>query len=358
MGERYSIAPAEIPLEWNVDEARFDFLGRRAIAFWDYPSFYHLLAPLVEEVGEELFQLIVARFSSIGTEEDYQAMVTQLGPTFEEGFKGWCRAALVAGWGIVTLEAFDRVSGTARLRVVDPFELRAQKAGGGSWGCPYLMGKFIGIFRHALGQSCWAEADLHLDGERQEVVFHIHPSTRTLDDELTALRRARRQVEQIVLERRVEEATAALFQQREQILSRDQIIRSLSTPIIQVWDGVLVVPLVGDLSSERADQLNAELLGRVVSQSAEHVVLDLTGLSCVDSAVAERLSATVAAVRLVGAACAVVGLSPELARAMISLGVSFGGVRTLRTLADALREVVGLVRRMNHSSSPDASARR
>lgn len=358
MSERYSIAPAEIPLEWKVDEARFDFLGRRAIAFWDYPSFYHLLAPLVEEVGEELFQLTVARFSSIGTEEDYQAMVTVLGSTFEEGFNGWCRAALVAGWGIVTLEAFDRAAGTARLRVVDPFELRAQKAGGGSWGCPYLMGKFIGIFRHALGQSCWAEADIDINAEHPVAVFHIHPSARTLDSELAELRRARRQAEQVVLERRVEEATAALFQQSEQIRERDQIIRSLSTPIIQVWDGVLVVPLVGELSSERADQLNADLLGRVVAQSADHVVLDLTGLSCVDSAVAERLGATVAAVRLVGAACAVVGLSPELARAMISLGVSFGGVRTLRTLADALREVVGLVRRERHSTSSDARSSR
>jgi rsbT co-antagonist protein RsbR len=358
MSERYSIAPAEIPLEWDVDEARFSFLGRPSIALWDYPSLFHLLAPLVEELGSDLFRLTVARSSSIGTEEDYHAMVTVLGSTFEEGFKGWCRAALVAGWGIFTLEAFDRAAGTARVRAINPFELRAQKEGGRSWGCPYLMGKFIGVFRHALGQSCWAEEDIHTSAGRLEAVFHIHPSNRTLDDELAALRKERRQAEQAALERRVEEATVALLQQREEILLRDRLIRSLSTPIIQVWDGVLVVPLVGELSSERADQLNADLLARVISQSASHVVLDLTGLSCVDSAMAERLGSTVAAVRLVGAACAVVGLSPAFAQAMVALGVSFGGVRTLRTLADALREVVGLVRRERQSSSPDARSSR
>lgn len=82
----------------------------------------------------------------------------------------------------------------------------------------------------------------------------------------------------------------------------------------------------------------------MVALSASDVILDLTDLASVDAEVADHISRTIASKRLVGARCTVVGLSPRTARALVELGLPLAGVRTLQTLADALRTVVGLTR--------------
>jgi hypothetical protein len=120
----------------------------------------------VAELGVDFFRLLVARSASFGTQADYQAIMTTLGSTFEEGFAGWAKAACVAGWGLFELAAYDHEAGTAIVRVVNPFELRLQEAGGPSWGCPYVQGKMIGIFSHALGRPCWADEESHVGGVR------------------------------------------------------------------------------------------------------------------------------------------------------------------------------------------------
>lgn len=329
---------------WKPGLSDFRVLDIPAIVFWLNPSLRDLLLPLVDEVGVDLFRLLVARAASLGTDVDYRAMVTQLGSTFEDGFAGWSQAAATVGWGTYSLEKLDRAGGTAVVRIRNPWEVRTQQEGKPPWGCPFSQGKLIGIFSHALGGPCWADEVIDQSGEVPEVVFRIYRMERTIEGEIHRLRRERLLSMQADLQERIDDAAAELRQNVDELAKRDRLIRTLSTPIIQVWDDVLVVPLVGELSAERSDLLNGDLLTHVVSSAATAVVLDLTGLSSIDSATAERLSKTIAALRLVGAECAVVGLSPTLAQAMVELGISLDGVRTLRTLADALREVVGLVR--------------
>ncbi len=345
-----SVTINQVPIVWDTETGDFTFFGLSAVSFWANPSLFRMLAPLVDEISEALFRLLVAHSSSFGTDEDYNAMVTTLGSTFEQGFLAWGRAVGAAGWGAFEILHFDRDAGTARVRVTNPWELRMQRAGGRFWGCPFMQGKVIGIFGHALGRSCWADEELDTASEVPAVVFSVYPSDRTLDEELRRLRAEQVRMAQAQLAEQVEEATAALLEKRREVEERDRVIRTLSTPILQVWDGVLVVPVVGELSATRAEMLNTQLLDRVVAGAAEQIVLDLTGLSNVDDAVVDRLGATIAASRLLGTQCAVVGLSPELAKAMVELGVSLGGVPVLRTLADALREVVGLSRRTRKKS--------
>lgn len=327
---------------WDVDAGDFTTFGHSCVLFWANPSLFRMLAPLVDEIGADLFRLLVAQSSALGTGDDYAKMVTVLGDTFEKGFLAWGRAVSTAGWGAFELPRFDPASGTAVVRVRNAWELRMQRAGGASWGCPFLQGKIIGIFNHALGQGCWADEEINMESEQPEVSFSLYPSERTIDAELDLLRRERAFAAQAALAEKVEIAKLELVEKGIQIEQKDRLIRSLSTPILHVWDGVLVVPLVGELSAERAEQLNVELLSSVVRQRAAQVLLDLTGLSAVDSAVVDRLGSTIAALRLLGTECAVVGLSPELARTIVELGVSLAGVKVLRTLADALRDVVGL----------------
>jgi rsbT co-antagonist protein RsbR len=348
--KRPSITLNQAPFEWNLDDGDMTFFGLSSVLFWANPSLYRMLEPLVAETGPDLFRLLVAYSSSHGTDEDYNAMVTQLGSTFEEGFLAWGRAVGAAGWGAFELPMFDRESGRAVVRVRNPWELRMQKAGGKVWGCPFLQGKVIGILCHALGKGCWADEHIEVGGNEPSVEFRVYPSEKTIKRELDALRRRRLHEQQEELARQIEEAAVALAQKDEEVVQREELIRALSAPIIQVWDRVLAVPLSGSLGREQAARLTMELLERVVTLSAEHVILDLTGLSVVDAAAAGHIVATAAAVRLLGAQCAIVGLSPELARAMVDQDIALE-VRTMRTLADALRDVVGLSRRPSGRSS-------
>jgi rsbT co-antagonist protein RsbR len=342
MSERTLLTLNQVPIEWFLDQGDIHFFGLSSVLFWANPSLYRMLAPLAEEMGFDFFRLLVAQSSSFGTDEDYDVMVTQLGTTFEEGFLAWGRAVSAAGWGVFELPSFDREAGTAIVRVRNPWELRMQKGAAKSWGCPFLLGKVIGIFRHALGRPCWAEKETRYEGDVPVVEFRVHPSERTIERELERFRRERLAAREGELIRRIDEASDELRQKVSQIEEQRDLIRSLVAPIIEVWSGVLVVPLSGALSAERAERLNAELLERIVLLRARDVILDLTGIASVDAQVADHITRTIASTRLVGASCTVVGLSPHVAQAFVAIDAQLSGARTLRTLADALRDVVGL----------------
>jgi rsbT co-antagonist protein RsbR len=355
MDSRPSLTVNGVEFVWEPAAGDISFFGISSVLFWANPSLFRMLEPLVEEIGIDLFRMLVAHSSSLGTDEDYNSMVTVLGSSFVEGFLAWGRAVACAGWGSFEIPYFDIESCSAEVRVTNPWELRMQKAGGKLWGCPFLQGKIIGVLEHALGQRCWADEDIDLESDPPVVTFSVRAWDRTLDDELKRLRSEQIRAAEARLEAQVESATTALRDKHRELDEKDALIRTLSSPILQVWDGVLVVPIVGSLSAQRAELLNSNLLHRVVEQMATTVVLDLTGLDSVDNEVAERLGSTVTALRLIGTECAVVGLSPEFARRAVDLDITFGGVRVLRTLADALREVVGLRRPQKNPAQKNSS---
>lgn len=114
-------------------------------------------------------------------------------------------------------------------------------------------------------------------------------------------------------------------------------ISALSTPIIDVWDGVVTLPLVGVIDTQRAVEMTERLLARIVESGARAVIIDLTGVEVVDTATADHLVRLTRAAGLLGARCYVTGIGPNIARTLVGMGVDLGGVRTLRTLKEALR---------------------
>lgn len=115
-----------------------------------------------------------------------------------------------------------------------------------------------------------------------------------------------------------------------------ETIRRLSTPVINVWDQVLVMPLIGVLDSRRAQQMMEQLLERVAASEARYVIIDITGVPTVDTAVAEHLIKTTKAAQLVGATTLLVGISPRVAQTLVRLGVSMGNVVTFTDLRSGL----------------------
>lgn len=128
----------------------------------------------------------------------------------------------------------------------------------------------------------------------------------------------------------------ATAEQERLIAVQRQTILELEMPVIQVWDGILAVPLVGTLDTARAQQMNEALLQRVVDTGSEIVILDITGVPIVDTAVAKHLLETVTAARLLGSEVLIVGLTTRIAMTLVQLGLDLSGVTTRTTMAKGL----------------------
>jgi rsbT co-antagonist protein RsbR len=124
---------------------------------------------------------------------------------------------------------------------------------------------------------------------------------------------------------------------REEIISdQTTALLELSTPVVQLWEGVIAVPLVGTLDSVRTQLVMEKLLETLVTTGADHAVIDITGVPTVDTEVAQHLLKTVSAARLLGAECTISGIRPQVAQTIVSLGIEFGDIATKATLAGAL----------------------
>lgn len=129
-----------------------------------------------------------------------------------------------------------------------------------------------------------------------------------------------------------------------QTLGRHQAaIRELSTPVIRVHDHVLLLPLIGTIDSQRAQQVMEAVLTRVVEEQAQAIIIDIAGVPVVDTRVADHLLKTAAAVRLLGARTILTGISAQVARTIVQLGVDITGMHTLSRLADGIEFALNLV---------------
>ena len=122
-----------------------------------------------------------------------------------------------------------------------------------------------------------------------------------------------------------------------------EAVRELSTPVLVVLDRLLIVPLVGALDADRARQLTDELLGRIRTGRAQVVVIDVTGVPAIDSAVAGQLVHTVEACRLLGARVIVTGLSGETTQTLVATGVDLGGIHAVAALQRGIEEAQRLL---------------
>jgi len=131
--------------------------------------------------------------------------------------------------------------------------------------------------------------------------------------------------------------TLEVFQKsREEVIVRQQHeIAELSTPVVKLWDGIVALPLIGTLDSQRTQVVMENLLQAIVDTEAEIAIIDITGVPTVDTLTAQHLLKTVAAARLMGADCIISGIRPQIAQTMVHLGVELN-VLSKATLADAL----------------------
>lgn len=131
----------------------------------------------------------------------------------------------------------------------------------------------------------------------------------------------------------------AYLGERERTLKAQEAeLRETATPITEIWDGVLTLPIIGTLDSSRTMLVMEALLNRIAKDHAKAVVMDLTGVKNIDSQVSHHLIQMVRAVQLMGSDAIITGIHPEIARALVSLNIDLNNVTTRASLSDGLKE--------------------
>jgi rsbT co-antagonist protein RsbR len=142
---------------------------------------------------------------------------------------------------------------------------------------------------------------------------------------------------------------------REEVIARQhREISELSTPVVKLWDGILALPLIGTLDSQRTQVVMENLLQTIVDQGSEIAIIDITGVPTVDTLTAQHLIKTVSAARLMGADCIISGIRPQIAQTIVHLGVELN-VISKATLADAFAVAL---RRVGRTVVPIKAANR
>ncbi|WP_240807040.1 STAS domain-containing protein [Polyangium spumosum] len=336
---------AGIDIEWREAEGLCLWAGAPVMTAWIESTMAGLLATVQKMVGAERFEIAMQQGGRDSIDGDWRVIAGA--PTFEEGFARLARVAAAAGWGRWELVSVDRAAREARVRVYNNWESIAQRALGVSWGASFIAGKLAAYFQRHFGvPTCWAEQTAFAaEGDACDE-FVVRPSDRTLEERLealfhsdqvtkadlaVALERVRKEVEERARTER------ELRDKLELIARQEEAIRALSTPIIEVWDGVLSLPLIGVVDSRRAAEMMERLLDAITYKGAEVAIIDLTGVDTIDAETADHIGRLVRAAELVGARCIITGIRPAVAQTMVEFGIDLTRIVTLSTLREALR---------------------
>ena len=118
----------------------------------------------------------------------------------------------------------------------------------------------------------------------------------------------------------------------------ENLVRQLQTPILQLWDDVLALPVIGMVDSRRSQEMMETLLGEIVNHRCKYVIIDITGVEIVDTRTADHFVKVMKSAELLGTRCVMTGIRPAVAQTLVELGVDLSSIRTLRNLEEGLRD--------------------
>ena len=329
---------------WDLQKGINLWAGLPTLSMWIPTTVAGLMSGLHSMVGTERFNLCMQVGGQQSVEQDWA--VVSGAPTFEEGFVRISDIAWPAGWGRWLLVSLDRERKEAVYRATNSWEGIYQRALGVCWGSGMMAGKFSGLTSRIFGIPCWAEQTVFTAQGAEYDEFIVRESHITLDQRLDELLQQGKAssadlavaLEKLKQEMKERERTSADLREKLQVIERqEESLRSLSVPIVQVWDGVLTVPLMGSLDGRRATEMMERLLSEIVVTRARYAILDLTAVAVVDTNTADHLVRIVRAIELLGARPIIAGISPAIAQTMVSLGVDLSRLTTLRNLQEALK---------------------
>ncbi|WP_437281647.1 STAS domain-containing protein [Sorangium sp. So ce375] len=338
-------------VEWDLDSGQCTWAGVPSVSMFLPSSVVGLMSGFQRMAGTERFNLAVESGGRLSIDDDWTYLSGY--PTFEEGFKALGLGAATAGWGVWQVISLDRERKEARFRVANGWESLYQRELDVCWGSSMMAGKLAGYCTRLFGQECDVEQTSFAARGDAHDEFTVRPATTSLEERLQrlldeeratktdlaiALHKLKREVEERA--RIAEELQRTEHELREKLslIERQQHeLRALATPIIQVWDGVLTLPLIGTIDGVRAGVITEELLDAIVRTGSRYAILDMTGVDSIDGETADHVIRIIRAVELLGAKGVITGVRPAVAALITSLGLDLAAVTTLRNLREGLR---------------------
>jgi len=179
------------------------------------------------------------------------------------------------------------------------------------------------------GVLCSSRSEMTMEGKIIPIEYYAVPLKDELGEVIGGLEFILNITEQSKFENRLKE--------------QSHTIREMSTPTIRLWEGVLVLPVVGVVDSLRAQYMMESILNKIVETYSRVIILDIQGVAAVDTAVANHLIKITNATKLMGCQCILSGISPAVAQTIINLGIDMHGINTKATLSDALLEAFSIL---------------
>jgi rsbT co-antagonist protein RsbR len=339
---------------WDLGRGAFTIGGVPCISLFRDSSFARILVGFLTTLGARRFSLMMMAEGQRSIEEDW-AIISAF-PSFEAGFDELSKYACVAGWGRWELVALDRPARVATFRVHNSWEGGIQRAMGINYGVGLVAGKFTGFCQRLFGASCWPRQTRFVaDGDPYDEIC-VEVSPRTVDDELSMLAESGHATN-ADLHRLLSEVKASAAAREKALAERDRTvgelqdklgiiaeqkaaIQALSTPIVQLWDEVLAVPIVGAVDGDRTGRLMEKLLAAIIDSKARFAILDVTGVDTIDTTTADNFVRIVRAVQLLGAQGVISGIGPGVAQTLVDLGVDLSGIRSFSNLREALKACI------------------
>ena len=323
-------------LAFEPDAGRL-LLGKERYLLFRQEAFAMLRKVLMEQLGPQLFRSILSQFGYRCGYGDYAALNKDFEWDSEVDRMG--AGPVMHTWeGIVradpTFLEFDRSRGHFHMKGTwknsYEAEIHLQQFGPSQEAvCHTLTGyasgwcsAFIGFEVVAIEPTCIARGD-------SICTFHIQPPSAWGSE--AAPWKDSLNTTDYSLSKELELKIATIEHQA-------QAIRELATPVIEIWDDILALPIVGQLDSGRGADLLQSTLSAITNHNAKCVILDITGVEQVDTSTAGQIVKVVRAAELLGTRCVLTGVRSQVAHTLVGLGIELGGVRTLRTLKDGLRD--------------------
>ncbi|KKK37415.1 anti-sigma-factor antagonist [Mesobacillus campisalis] len=323
MNNQQKLNIAGLEFGWNLEDGRFLFEGQDAVLFWVSTAMKTFFDTIEEISGEEASNLV---FETTGYRQGlvvgrYFEKMKEV--SVEEAAEMITNTYATAGWGRTAIHHLDFDKKTLTAHMKDSWEHKINVAQGKKKGGNFLPAHYAGVFSGLFGTNIWYRVVQHqLEGHEHSIIEYF-PSNVTISDNIHQLAR-KKESEQIArLEQTVEEKTAEL----------KELVNRLSSPVIPVLEGVLVVPLIGKYEEDRAEQLLIKTLNTLPSYKANYLVLDLTGL---DTDICEMSASLIgkigAAASLIGIETILVGISPKLSQTVSETSIDFSKFNCFQTL--------------------------
>lgn len=331
-----SINIGGLDFKWDLEKGQFLFEEQDAVLFWISSAMKTFFDTIEEISGEEASNLV---FETTGFRQglvvgEYFAKLKNV--SIIEAAELITNTYASAGWGRAEINHIHLDLKKLTVELKDSWEHKINIAQRKTKGGNFLPAHYAGIFTGLFGTNIWYKVVQHqLEGHTQSVIEYF-PSDITITNNIHQLAR-KKETEQIIqLEALVEDKTREL----------KALVKQLSSPIIPVLEGIVVVPLIGNYDEERSEELCEKTLSNLPSHQAIYLVLDLTGL---DNDLSEQTTSFISrigsAANLTGTKTVLVGISPELSMQITQSEIDFSKFDCFQTLQHGILYALGQIGR-------------